>query len=132
MTKSKVIKAAVILLPIFAAAAAFLLLPLVPKIAELLPPCTIHLYTGLLCPGCGNTRAVTALADFDLITSVRYNPIPLICVILAALYYTELVLYVFGKHKKLVPRKWSFWLIFVILFLIYCVVRNFIPWLSIA
>lgn len=132
MKKNVILKAAVILLPIFAAAAAFLLLPTVPKIAELLPPCKIHLYTGLLCPGCGNTRAVTALAEFKLIESFLYNPIPLICLTLLILFYVELVMKTFFKPKKLVIRSLVFWTAFGISFLIYSIIRNFIPWLSMA
>jgi hypothetical protein len=39
-----------------------------------LPPCMFHVLTGLSCPGCGCTRAVTALLRGDLWLSIRCNP----------------------------------------------------------
>ena len=35
--------------------------------------CPIHSITGLLCPGCGNTRAALALLRLDVAASLRYN-----------------------------------------------------------
>ncbi|MCM1107306.1 MAG: DUF2752 domain-containing protein [Blautia sp.] len=40
-----------------------------------LPPCMIHSLTGLYCPGCGGTRAVTALLQGHLLKSLFYHPI---------------------------------------------------------
>jgi hypothetical protein len=37
------------------------------------PACPIHALTGLLCPGCGGTRAVLALLHGDLIGAWREN-----------------------------------------------------------
>jgi hypothetical protein len=42
------------------------------------PPCPIHALTGLVCPGCGTTRALSALAAGDLATSLRQNPAALL------------------------------------------------------
>ncbi len=42
-----------------------------------LPPCLLHVVTGLYCPGCGGTRAVLALAQGNLLLSLRYHPLVL-------------------------------------------------------
>jgi len=39
----------------------------------LVPPCLIHEWTGLHCPGCGGTRAFQALAHGDLMGALRMN-----------------------------------------------------------
>ena len=40
-----------------------------------LPPCPFHWATGLYCPGCGATRAMHALAHFDLAAALAMNPL---------------------------------------------------------
>jgi hypothetical protein len=36
-------------------------------------PCVFHELTGLYCPGCGITRTIVALLDFNLYQAFRYN-----------------------------------------------------------
>lgn len=36
-------------------------------------PCVFHSITGLYCPGCGITRALTAILHGQIITALRYN-----------------------------------------------------------
>ncbi len=36
-------------------------------------PCLFHRLTGLLCPGCGNSRAVLALLRLDLPAALHFN-----------------------------------------------------------
>lgn len=36
-------------------------------------PCIFHRVTGLLCPGCGNSRAALALLRLDLSSALEYN-----------------------------------------------------------
>lgn len=38
-----------------------------------LPPCLFRQWTGLLCYGCGSTRALHALAQGDILDSLRCN-----------------------------------------------------------
>lgn len=60
-----------------AAAAAGLLAARVLHIdlSHLLLPCFFHYVTGLYCPGCGGTRAVTALLHLHLLQSFRCHPL---------------------------------------------------------
>ena len=55
---------------------------------KILPPCMFHTLTGFSCPGCGCTRAVSALLHGDILLSLRLNPSILYCTIL---YVTFLI-----------------------------------------
>lgn len=55
---------------------------------KIFPPCMFHALTGFSCPGCGSTRAVSALLRFDLLTSLKLQPAIFYC----ALIYTAFVL----------------------------------------
>lgn len=46
------------------------------------PACTFHVLTGLYCPGCGGTRAVSELLQGHLIRSFLYHPfVPYIAIL---------------------------------------------------
>lgn len=45
-----------------------------PTTARFYPPCPFRLLTGLLCPGCGGTRALHALLHGDVAAAFAFNP----------------------------------------------------------
>jgi Protein of unknown function (DUF2752) len=56
-----------------------------PERSRAYPQCLFHQITGLHCPGCGATRAVHALLHGHLIDALRFNPLLVIGVPLAAI-----------------------------------------------
>jgi hypothetical protein len=44
-----------------------------PRLAAALPACPIHQYLGVLCPGCGATRAVLELLHGHISDAFRWN-----------------------------------------------------------
>jgi hypothetical protein len=56
----------------------------------LLPPCPFFVLTGLYCPGCGTTRALHALAHFDLAGALAMNPLLVLCLPLMAWLLADL------------------------------------------
>ena len=66
---------------------------------KIFPPCMFHALTGFSCPGCGSTRAVSALFRFDLLTSLKLQPAIFYC----ALIYTAYTGITHKWHKKETP-----------------------------
>ncbi|HWT77143.1 MAG TPA: DUF2752 domain-containing protein [Mobilitalea sp.] len=95
-----------------------------------LPVCYFYSLFHLYCPACGNTRSVTALLHGDILGSLRYNIVPPLLVLIGLLAYIELATYSFGTHRRLLPRRLSFYLILIALLVIYFIVRNLIPYLT--
>ena len=65
---------AVLWLSLIAAAAAVLFF-FDPSKSSLFPPCPFRALTGLLCPGCGSTRALHELVHGRLITALKLSPL---------------------------------------------------------
>lgn len=120
-------KVLVILLPFVSAAVS---LPLVIFALKyiMLPECQFYNWTGLYCPGCGATRAVIALMSGDILLSLRQNALIVVLLLVALALYIELLLkVVFEKCFKSLVLNLKFLWIFLIVFALYSVVRNFIP-----
>lgn len=120
-------KVLVIILPFVSVAALWLLAHFALKYV-ILPDCNFYRWTGLYCPGCGDTRAVIALMNGDILLSLRQNALIVVLLLIAIALYIELFLkVVFEKRFKSPILNLKFLCIFLILFAIYSVVRNFIP-----
>lgn len=93
-------------------------------------PCFFYRVTGLLCPGCGNTRAVNHLVHGRVWLALRSNPdIPFLIAVPLG-FYIEIVADLLGKKIKLVPRSLWFWSPVFAAYAIFFILRNFFPVLA--
>ena len=91
-------------------------------------PCPSYTLLHIYCPGCGSTRAVGALMHGDVLLSLRQNPAIVVMLLLAALYYLEFALKVWGVRFRIPPlHNWKFIAALLVLWVAYAVVRNFVP-----
>ncbi|NMA80274.1 MAG: DUF2752 domain-containing protein [Clostridiales bacterium] len=130
INKKFLAKCAYIAMPIFAVITTIFLKDVIIMLAHNFPKCTFYKMTGSLCPGCGNTRSVIALLNFNIIKSLKYNITPILLGSIILVLYIELGTYLFGRHRVILPRKDALLITTVVMMLIYFVVRNFVPYIS--
>jgi len=96
-------------------------------ILHILPPCVMYTQTGLYCPGCGGTRAVNALLQGHLWTSLLYHPFVLYTVLIYIVFTVKNTLFLFtkGKIKMMIFRPGYFYLAIIIV-LIQWIVKDII------
>lgn len=86
---------------------------------SIMPQCLFFKVTGLYCPGCGGTRSVIALLNGNIWTAFKYNP-----GVVSLAIITGLVLFEKIFNKKILPRRLSFWGVFIIMLFFYYIIRN--------
>lgn len=123
--KNLFIRSILLIAPVLAVAAAFILKEPIIQWAQRFPQCPFYRLFHLYCPACGNTRSILALLRLDVAESLRYNAMPLLLLVLGGLFYVELICRAFGKRVRLVPRHNAFLFGCIGALLIYFVVRNF-------
>ncbi len=89
------LRIAAFLSPGIAAATILRLFP--PEHFSFYPPCPFHALTGLLCPGCGATRALAALTHGDFAAAFHLNA-------LVVTLLPVLVIYGFFRPSLTPPR----------------------------
>ena len=97
-------------------------------------PCPIHMITKLYCPGCGITRCIISILNFDFYQAFRYNP--LIFILLPFLFsyaVYKLYIWILDKEDKITNKLKGWPMYFVIIILIsYGILRNisYFSWLA--
>lgn len=70
------------------------------NLSHLLYPCLFHRITGLFCPGCGGTRAFTALLQGHFISCFLFHPFVFYCFVMYVLFMTSHTLEKICNRKK--------------------------------
>ena len=93
--------------------------------------CPFKLITGFYCPGCGVTRMLYKIITLDFYQAFRYNPLLFVCFPFI-LFLLINNIYSHIKNKKALYKKIPelVWYILIIIFIIYGILRNFIPFLA--
>lgn len=68
------------------ASGALLLYTVRPTAGSIYPPCPLHFFTGLHCPGCGTLRCLHALLHGDLPQALAFNQLTVLCLPMLAIY----------------------------------------------
>lgn len=91
-------------------------------------PCMSNKIFGINCPGCGMTRAAIAMMRLDFGEAIKYNAFS---IILLPMLFIGAVLVIweaiFKKPTFVYKIPVAFWVILFSAFVIYGVIRNFIP-----
>lgn len=73
-------------------------------ILNALPECAFYSMTGIVCPGCGGTRAVRFLLKGDVVRSFMYHPFVIYCLVSYIVFMVyEFIKVHFKKFKKVFP-----------------------------
>ena len=86
--------------------------------------CAVHDFLHLYCPLCGGTRAVSALLHGNLPEALRYQPVVVIFVGIALVYYIMAWVHLFRKKPLMTRVPATLSIGFTVLLFGYCVVRN--------
>ena len=88
------------------AAGAWVLYTFPPAAYSFYPPCIFHAATGLLCPGCGTTRALHQLLHGNVAEAFRLNPFLFVLMLGALVAAPSLVR---GETPSWVMKSWFGW-----------------------
>ncbi len=108
-----------LLAPALAAAGAALLLRFPPALYPFYPRCPIHQFTGLLCPGCGATRALAAVLYGNWTEALHQNALILLLLPVALYYLLRAELPDFSG-----PRPRILWLTIALVSTAFTITRN--------
>ena len=91
-------------------------------------PCLIYKFTGIKCPGCGNTRAALAFLRLDFKAMINYN----LLFVLEMLYVVRVYVvcaknFINNRGFKYHTRSGIIDKGFLVLLILWSVVRNLIP-----
>ncbi|MFL6375392.1 MAG: DUF2752 domain-containing protein [Pyrinomonadaceae bacterium] len=96
-----------------------------PTQVHFFPVCPLFALTGLACPGCGLTRGFHALFQGDVATAFGFNALFPVWAIVIGYVWLSLVVYAMrGKGLPMWPTNPTFLWTFMILLLVFGVVRN--------
>ena len=88
-------------------------------------PCIFFKVTGLLCPGCGITRAIFALLNFDILSAMHYNLLAVLLLPIILIYYILRIInwinFKVFSSKIFTTNFWYLLLFILVIFLIFSI-----------
>ena len=109
----------------FIAAGSIFVAAVDPTKLSFLPVCPLYSITGCACPGCGLTRGFHALFHGDVVTALDFNVlIPVWALIFAYVFVSLTLLTIRGKGLPMWPTSPRFLWMFMIVLVVFGVVRN--------
>lgn len=90
-------------------------------------PCILHDIVHIYCPGCGGTRALVALLNFNFIESFLSNPLVIFILIIFSYFYFGILITILKNNGKQY-FKFGNWIIYglVIILIFTGIIRNII------
>ena len=98
------------------------------KALDVIPNCFFHAFTGYYCPGCGGTRAVTALLHGEILKSLFYHPFVGYVVAVGGWFMLSQTIEYLSKGKLSIAlhfRQVYMW-IGIFLIVVNCLVKNLV------
>ena len=96
-------------------------------------PCPINLVTGLHCPGCGLTRMLKAICEFNFYQAFRYNMLLFILMPFFSFYFLNTIYCIITSQKdKMFYKKIPNIVIYILITvsLLFGILRNIFPILA--
>lgn len=94
-------------------------------------PCLFHAITGFYCPGCGVTRMLLSMFNFNFYQAFRYNNLLFVLSPFALLLFIE---YCYSLIRKRTPFYKKIpdviWYILIIILIVFGIIRNIFPYFS--
>lgn len=105
---------------------ALLFIPLYLQLASRFPigECALYKQLGVYCPACGGTRAMGALIRFELLDSLRYNPLVPIGALVLVAYESFMLRYLIKNEPRPLFFKKSVAIVLIGAWVVYLVARN--------
>lgn len=89
-------------------------------------PCPVHYFTGFKCPGCGVSRMFISLMKLDFKSAFEANRLLLVTLpVIASLLFVYFFRYIKTGSRKITKAENIIYIVLIISFLIFGVVRNF-------
>ncbi len=89
-------------------------------------PCPVHYFTGFKCPGCGVSRMFISLMKLDFKSAFEANRLLLVTLpVIASLLFVYFFRYIKTGSRKISKAENIIYIVLIILFFIFGVVRNF-------
>lgn len=89
-------------------------------------PCPVHYFTGFKCPGCGVSRMFISLMKLDFKSAFEANRLLLVTLpVIASLLFVYFFRYIKTGSRKISKAENIIYIVLIILFLMFGVVRNF-------
>jgi len=106
---------------------AFIAYYLINKYTNFYIPCIFHEITGFKCPGCGVTRLLFALLNFNFVEAFKINPLVFIYLPFIITYYFYVnYLYVYNKKDKILIKVPNYiWGLVIAITILFGIIRNF-------